>query len=243
MEQFNFSESRIQKTNRIMLIIFPFFILCAAGFALFISDYKVSKALITLVVPFLIMTAILAIEIPLINRSLRKMKVLIYEDEIIKQCGKYQQTVLWDEILKIKLTETPEGSLVRIQLFRKNEKAIYLSGFNEMEKIAHLIKEKISDNVLVQTKRYRLDPDNPIVPIITCVATMVIMGIIASKGAKAMDIFAMLFALCAGFLLLIYRPITKADLSMKWLEIIFAVLLIIIGIYGFIVFLFAGKLP
>ena len=240
MEQFNFSESRIQKTNRIMLIFFPFLILCAAGLALFISDYKVSKVLIPLGVTSLIMTAILAIEIPLINRSLRKMKVLIYEDEIIKQCGKYQQTVLWDEILKIKLTETPEGSLVRIQLFRKNEKTIYLSGFNEMEKIAHLIKEKISDNVLVQTKRYRLDPDNPIVLLITCIATMVIMGIIASKGAKAMDIFVILFTLCAGSWLLTYRPLTKVNLSSKWFEIIGAVLLIILGVYGFIIFLFTG---
>ena len=243
MEQINFSESRIQKTNRIMLIFFPFLILCAAGLALFISDYKVSKVLIPLGVTSLIMTAILAIEIPLINRSLRKMKVLIYEDEIIKQCGKYQQTVLWDEILKIKLTETPEGSLVRIQLFRKNEKTIYLSGFNEMEKIAHLIKEKISDNVLVQTKRYRLDPDNPIVLLITCIATMVIMGIIASKGAKAMDIFVILFTLCAGSWLLTYRPLTKVNLSSKWFEIIGAVLLIILGVYGFIIFLFTGKLP
>jgi hypothetical protein len=84
MNQFNFSESHIQKTNRIMLIIFPFLILCAVGFALFITDYKV-KVLIPLGVIFLIMTAILAIEALLINRSLRKMKVLIHEDEIIKQ--------------------------------------------------------------------------------------------------------------------------------------------------------------
>jgi hypothetical protein len=112
-----------------------------------------------------------------------------------------------------------------------------------MEKIAYLIKEKISDNVLVQTKRYRLDWENPIVAIITCVATMVVMGFIASKGSKAMDIFAILFALCVGSWLLIYRPLTKADLRSKWFEIISAVFFIIMGIYGFIVFLFTGKLP
>ena len=243
MYQFNFSESRIRKTKRIMLILLPFLILCTVGFALFIADYKVSKVLIPLGVMFLIMTAILAIEIPLINRSLRKMKVLIYEDEIIKQCGKYQQTALWDDIIKIKLIENPDGGLVYIQLYRKNKRAIHLGGFNEMEKIANLVKEKISDSVLVQTKRHRLDWENPIVLIITCIVTMVIMGIIASKGAKAMDIFTILFALCVGSWLLTYRPLTKADLRSKWFEIIAALFMIIMGIYGFIVFLLTGKLP
>jgi len=242
MEQFDFSESRIQKTRRNILIVFPFVILCLVGFALFITDYKV-KVLIPLGVISLIMTAILAIEILLINRSLRKMKVLIYEDEIIKQCGKHHQIVLWDEIIKIKLNENPEGSIVWIRLYRKNERVIYLGGFNEMEKIANLIKEKISDNVLVQTKRYRIEPDNPIASIITVIATMVIMGIIASKGVKAMSIFATLFPLCVGSGLLIFRPLTKANLSMKWVEIIVALFLIITGIYGFIVSLFAGKFP
>jgi len=242
MEQFNFSESRIRKTKRNILIFFPFVILCLAGFALFITDYKV-KVLIPLGVIFLIMTAIFAIEGLLINRSLRKMKVLIYEDKIIKQCGKHPQIVLWDNIIKIKLNENPEGSIVWIRLYRKNGRVIYLNGFDEMEKIANLIREKISDDVLVQTKRYRIEPDNPIVSIITVIATMVIMGIIASKGIKALSIFATLFPLCVGSVLLIFRPITKANLSMKWAEIIVALLMIITGIYGFIVSLFAGKLP
>jgi hypothetical protein len=242
MEEFNFSESRIQKTNRIILFLIPFLILCTAGFALFIFDLKVITVIIPLGIRFLILTAILAIEILLINRSLRKMKVLIREDKIIKQCGKHQQTVLWDNIIKIKLNENPEGSIVWIRLYRKNGRVIYLNGFDEMEKIANLIKGKISDNVLVQTKRYRLDWENPIVLIIICIATIVMIGFITSRGAKAMDIFVILFALCVGFLLLIYRPITKADLSMKWFEIICAVLLIIIGIYGFIISLFTGKL-
>ncbi|MBC8472502.1 MAG: hypothetical protein H8D56_23820, partial [Planctomycetes bacterium] len=164
------------------------------------------------------------------------MKVLINEDRIIKQCGKRHQTVLWDNIIKIKLIENPDGGLVSIRLYRKNEKVIYLGGFNEMEKIAHLIREKISDNVLVQTKRYRLAYDNPIVPIISGSVTMVIMCLIASGGNKAMDIFTILFALCVGSGLLIYRPLTKFSLSSKWSEIICAVLLIILSIYGFIRF-------
>ena len=243
MEQFNFSESHIRKTNRNILIVFPFVILCAAGFALFIFDLKVSTVIIPLGVRFLIITAILAIEILLMNRSSRKMKVLIYEDKIIKQCGKHHQIVLWDNIIKIKLNENPEGSIVWIRLYRKNGRVIYINGFDEMEKIANLIKGKISDNVLVQTKRYRLDWENPIVLMIICIATIVITGFIISRGAKALDIFAILSALCVGFLLLIYRPITKADLSMKWFEIIGALYLIIMGIYGLIVFLSTGMLP
>ena len=242
MEQFNFSESRIRKKNRNILIVFPFVILCAAGFALSIADYKV-KILIPLSAIFLIMTAILIIEILLMNRSSRKMKMLIYEDKIIKQCGKHHQIVLWDEIIKIKLNENPEGSIVWIRLYRKKGRVIYLNDFDEMEKIANLIKGKISNKVLVQTKHHTINWDNPFVLIIISISTMVITGFIISRGAKALDIFAILLALCAGFLLLIYRPLTKANLSMKWFEIIGALYLIIMGIYGLIVFLSTGKLP
>ncbi|MHC4171408.1 MAG: hypothetical protein ACYST5_00495 [Planctomycetota bacterium] len=242
MEQFDFSEGRIRKKTRNILIVFPFVILCLAGFALSIADYKV-KVLIPLSVILLIMTAILVIEKLLIDRSLRKMKVLIYEDKIIKQCGKHHQIVLWNNIIKIKLNENPEGSIVWIRLYRKNERVIYLNGFDEMEKIANLIKGKISDNVLVQTKRQRLDWENPIVSIITVIATMAIMGIVTAGGIKTMNISATLFALCVGSMLLIFRPLTKANLSMKWVEIIVALFMIITGIYGFIVSLFAGKFP
>lgn len=243
MYQFNFSESHIRKTNRNMLIGFSFLFLCALGFALFISDFDVSAALPAVGVPCLIMASILAIEKFLIDRSLHKMKVLIYEDKIIKQCGKQHQTILWDNIIKIKLNENPEGNIVWIRLYQTNERVIYLNGFDEMEKIVHLIREKISDNVLVQTKRYRLDPGSPIVPVIIGVSIMIIMCIVASGGTKAINIFAILFTLCVGFLFLICRPLTKSNLSYKWLEIILAVFLIIMGICRFIVFLFTGGLP
>ena len=217
-----------------MLIGFSFLFLCALGFALFICDFNVWLALYAVGVPFLIMASILAIERFLIDRSLRKMKVLIYEDKIIKQCGKRQQTIFWDNIIKIKLNESQEGSDVWIRLYQKNERVVYLSGFDEMDKMARLLRENISDEVLVQTKRYRLNPGSPIVTITTCIATIVVIGIIASCGPKVMDIFATLFGLIVGCVLLIFRPLTKADINFKWFEIIGALFLIIISICGFI---------
>ena len=234
MDQFDFSENHIRKTNRNMLIIISFLFLCGIGFALFISDFDVSLALPAVGIPCLIMASIYTIEILLLNRSNRKMKVFIYEDKIIKQCGKRQQTVLWDNIIKVKLNENQEGSDVWIRLYQKNERVIYLNGFDEMDKMARLIREKISDDVLVQTKRYRLNPGSPIVTITTCIATIVVIGIIAYCGLKAMNIFATLFGLITGSVLLIFRPLTKSDINFKWFEIIGALFLIIISICGFI---------
>ena len=243
MYQFDFSKDHIKKTNRNMMLFFPFLTLCLVGFTLFITDYKVNKVLIPLGVTFLIMGAIVAIEIPLMNRSSRRMKVLLYDNEIIKQCGKNQQKVLWDNIIKMKLIENTKGGITCIRLYQKNKKTIQLFGFNGMENIADLIRQRISDNVLVETKRYRLDWENPIIPIMTGIATMIILCIVASGGAKAMDIFVIVFSLFVGILLLVCRPLTKFNLSIRWFEIIGAVFLIIMGIYGFVVFIITGKLP
>ena len=237
MDQFNFSKNNMRKANSGMLIFSCFAFFCILVFVLFIFDFNIREALFAVGIMALITTLTQTIGIFLITRSSIKMKVLIYEDKIIKQCGKYQQTALWDNINKIKLTENPEGSVFNIRLYQKDEKAIDLGCFDEMDKMARLIRNKISDNVLVQMKRYRKNCGDIIIPIMTCIIPLVFVYIIASMGTKAMDICTILFPLIISSGILIFRPLTEFNLKFKWFEIIFAALLIILVIYYFIVYL------
>ena len=193
----------------------------------------------------LIFGVIMAIEMPLINWRLRKLKLFIDEDKIVKQCGRKQQIYLWKDIAKIKTVENKNGGVAQIKIYPKEHKmAMYLHGFGQMQTIANLVKERTFDSALHQEKRYKLDWQNPFVSLLVAgVPTMVIMFVIASMGNKAMDIFAIVCSLSVGFGLLMFRPMTKFDVCNKWVESVLGIILIVLGIYGLICFLFAGKIP
>jgi hypothetical protein len=177
----------------------------------------------------------MGIEMPLIQRRMRKIRALIYKDKIVKHCGKHESSILWDNITRVKIIENTKGETVHIQLRGKGKAVLWLGGLNEMGKLAGLIRERMSGDIVVNTKRSRLD--ERIVIAISVIGTMIVMVVIASLGAKAMDIFAIFFAFATSCFLLLFRPLTKGCTSFKWPEIVLSLLMFLLGIYGLVSFL------
>lgn len=227
-----------------ILVFILFLIFFLLAFALYFSNFRIEKALVAVGITILILGTIMAIETPLINRRLRKLKVFIYEDKLIRQCGKKQQILLWMDIARIKTVENKNGVVAQIKIYPKKLKmAMYLHGFQEMEDLANLIIERMPNSVLHQEKRWKLDWQRPFINMLVAgLPAMVIMFIIASMGSKAMDIFAIVVALLGGLCLLIIRPLTKLNVFSKWVELILGIVLLVLGIYALINFLLSGKI-
>jgi hypothetical protein len=96
--QFDFSEDTIKKTNRTMLLFLPVLYVCFVGFTLVISGFKIKESLLISGHVTLIMLVIWGIEIPLLNWRQRKIKVFIHNDKIIKQCGRHETGISWENI-------------------------------------------------------------------------------------------------------------------------------------------------
>ena len=109
MKEFGFPETSIRKANRALLIFWLSMVPFLAIFALYVTNFRIEKALIPLGFTLLISGLIIAIEIPLFNRIMRKPKVFIDEDKLIKQCGKKQQIFLWTDIARIQTVENKNG--------------------------------------------------------------------------------------------------------------------------------------
>jgi len=245
-KEFGFSETFIRKGNRTILVSILYIIFVAVGFSLYLSNFQIKKTLFVVGYALLITGTIIAIEIPLINRRLRKLKVLIDEDKLIRQCGKKQQIFLWKDITKIKIVKKKGGIVIQIKIYPKKAiMATYIHGFQEMEDLAGLIKERTSNKGVVHMEKcWKLDWQNPYVGVLVGgLPTMVIMFIIASMGSKAMDIFAIIVALLGGLCLLIIRPLTKLNVINKWVESIVGIVLLGLGIYALIYYLLFGKMP
>lgn len=241
MREFNFSENFIKKSKKNLLIVFLLAIVCMTGFALFITGFQLNEVFPSIIFAFLIMAVIFAIQAPLNFCSLRRIKILIHEDKIVKQCGKSQQYALWKDIVKMRRKEDTKGNLVHICLHDKYKKVIVLFGIDKMEEVDRLINENISDNVLVQTKRHRLNYEHPVLMALIMVTTLVVMAFFESKGDKVFNIFTSFIALSVGSWLLIFRPATKANLRFKWEEIILGLLLAALGAYGLVIILLCQK--
>ena len=223
-----------------IFVFFPVFVVCIVGFSLFIFGFEIKEALLCSGYVLLILAVIWIVEISLLFRRQRKIKAFIYDDKIVKQCGRHENSISWHNVTQIKIRENNKGEIVNIVIRGNDKTSILLFGLNEMRKLADLIRERLSDDVLVKTKKNRFDLR--IHGIIAAVGTMFFMAIITSFGDKAKDIFAVLVAFGTSFFLLLYRPLTKSDAGLKWIEIILSLILLLLGIYGFISSLFFVRL-
>lgn len=245
MREFGFSETFIREGRRIVLVLFLCMIPFGLVFPLFCPGFRIDKALAALGIAYFWGGIILAIETYLINRRQRRLKIVVYEDKLVKQSGKKQQTLLWENVERIKIVKRKNGDVAQISLYPPKPKtAIYLCGFAEMKDLASLITENAPDGVLLLQKRWRLNWQNPFVSVPVClVPTILVLCIIFSMGTMAVNTFAYLCALSLGLGLLIFRPLTKFDVSNKWFELLLVIALLVPVIYGLICFVQTGRLP
>jgi len=245
IREFGFSEGVIRETNRILLVLFLCMIPCGLVSTMFLPDFEPEKSLRAGGFACLLAGIIFAIESFFINRRQRRLKIIVYEDRLVKQSGKKQQTLLWGDIERIKIVERKNGDVAQISLYPPKPKtAIYLGGFAEMKDLAGLIQKNAPDRLPLVKKRWRLNWQNPFVSVpVSLVPTMFILCIIASMGSKAIDIFAIFCALSVGLGLLIFRPLTKFDIRNKWFELLVSAILLVLGIHALTYFLLFGKVP
>jgi hypothetical protein len=202
-------------------------------FVFFITGFRIRPLLISSIT-FLILAAIVTLELLLIFRSLRKMKVIVYDDKLIKQSGNKKQTVLWDDVVKIKRRLKPRGTVDFVRIYQKSGSVIYLYGFTGMDEIDELIRKKVEGKVILQTKRQRLNWDSPIYSLMAAGAAATVVIIIGFAGHTALNVFVISLGIGVGSWLLILKPISKTNLSLRWFEIILGIGMISLGIYGFI---------
>jgi hypothetical protein len=233
--QFGFSEDKAKKNNRDIFFVFlPLLIVCMAGSALYITGFQVKKVLPIIRDASLISLVIFAVETPLLRRSQRKIKAFIYDDRIVKKCGKQENSMSWNNITRVKIIEY-RGETVHIRLRGKDKATLWLFGLNEMEKLADLIRQRMPSDILVHTRKHKLS--FRLTGVTSVVVATVAMMSIASLGMKVMEVFFISFVLGVSLFLFSYRPFSKTDASLKWPEIVLCLLLFMLGIYGLVNFI------
>ena len=245
VREFGFSEAAIRRGRQALLVLLVCLIPSGLVFTLFCPGFEIKKSLTAVGISGCWAGVIVAVQALLISRRQRRLRVFVYEDKLVRQSGKKQQILLWEDIEKVKVVENKNGDVVHISLSAQKPKpAMYFGGFAKMKDLARLVTENAPEGILLRRKRWRLDWQNPlIVALIVIPPTLIAVCAVASMGSKAMDIFAIVVAFALGAGLLVFRPFTKYDASSKWFELLVAVALLVMSTYGCICFAQTGRLP
>jgi len=247
--QFDYSTEHDKRANRfIFYVVLPMTALFATGFALFVTKGNFREVLLPAIGSWLIVTIILVIERPLIDRHLRKKKIIITEGKIIRLQGRRKYEIPWEHIAKVTIREKPNGAIAGIELRQINKRVRWLSAYSDMDKMAELIKQHMPKTAKLETKRNKIDHHHICLRTIGyCFlmmgAVIVFMCFITWLGRTAIDIFAIVFALGVGSICLIGRPFRRLDVSEKWLDLIAGGSMFLLGIGALITFILTGRVP
>ncbi|MFC1746598.1 hypothetical protein ACFL35_21580, partial [Candidatus Riflebacteria bacterium] len=231
MHEFKIAEEHIRQIKYHFFLVCPFMMLCLMGFGFFIVDFKIDIDLIKAVAKLLLLLIVIIVFAGYSGiKNLRKIKIIIYDDRIVKQYRNGEASALFQDIEKILLTRLNDGKLKFISIYQANGNAHFIFGMQQMEKILDLLKERISADVLLETNHTRVDWDNPV---ITMLIVIIAIGIFAlsTKYYKAFDILTLLITLSvvAGYFAIRQRLVHKKT---RLFALIFVIILMLIFIWG-----------
>ncbi len=233
MEEFNFSEEVIRLRMRWMILVFPIIVIGVNAFLLLKGVVKPSMLWPLAVSGIIILAVILPLTFFSTAKRLREMKVLVNEERIIKQVRDVEESVLWPEVVKARITLNPRGDVEEIRIISSDKQTLHINGFEGMDKIQDFVKQNVKANTKIEIRQQKIDWFNPLTGIAVAVTMVIVFGAIYS-GDITRHLFDMLFPLCAGCYVLTFRPLTKMNLKMRRLEILFGIALLLMAISEFV---------
>lgn len=231
MQQFDFSENGLKKRQRFLLII-----VLVSGPCIFLLikltyDIKMSILVTACAITTVMAVTLLAVQMRLMKKIMRAMRVLVEDDRITKHHAGGEQNLAWEDVVGVDVKENPQGDCIYIKVRSKEKNSIHLWDFEKMHEIAELIRQNIPDHVTVETRRRKTDYKSLIYCILGGAVALMAIAFGCLRGAHFGDIYE--FAFFAGFALylLAYRPMTKYNAGWKRYEILFCLFMILNVIY------------
>ena len=231
MQQFDFSENSLKKRQKLLWIM-----VLVSGPCIFLLlkltyDFKTSILVIACAITTVMAVTLLTVQMSLMKKSMRAMRVLVEDDRIVKRHNGGEQSIAWEDVVGVYVTENPQGDCAYIKVRSKEKKSIHLQDFERMYEIAEMIRQNVSDHVTIETKRRKTDYESPIYFILGGAIASVAVVFGRTRGAHFNDIYEFVFFAGIALYLLTYRPMTKYNAGWKRYEILLCLFMILNVIY------------
>lgn len=172
---------------------------------------------------------IILIQAPIMIKKMRELTLSISDESMERSGGKALEKVIYKEIQRLVIMEKASGQIESIRVSYANGKNLVLHGYENMESMVEKIRSKVTDPSLVQTKRRRLNWNEPIVIVTSMALTFIAILLIQNiGGANAYNVFNIGFQSIFGAVLLLHGPISRnAGQRFRKFEIIIGVILLV----------------
>lgn len=228
---YEFSDQAIRdykKRNYTMMFTIPL-IMIVFSFALFriekMDDLGLFATIIAGVTAFVILEIFIVSKIMI--KKMKNTKLDISENHFIRNGGGKIERVSFEHIKSIKEKRDPKGKLLIIEL-KTNKKAMNIFGFDNLEEILLIIKERSSKDVIIKQKKYKVDWNSPQAIVSIMLTTVIILGAIMNFDRNLYDIFNSIFMIGFAMFFFFYRPISKSLGSrFRILEVISSLLILV----------------
>lgn len=211
---YRFSEKAIREIKQLYLttqIILPIILFVFLLFSPITGSVFTKQPISTSLEAGLIATLIIEIEFLVISHILlKKMKassITLSDECIVRTSGKSSETIPFEKIVKLIITEKPSGDIHLLNL-GLGSKGIILYGFDDLEEIANLLQNKISESV-VKRKRQKIDWNNPITLIGIMVATLLTIIVIQAFGPTYYFVFNFGVIFTSSIIMMLFKPMSR----------------------------------
>lgn len=153
MNEFSSSESVLKENNVRLTLLWLGTMPLVLG-AIFIAFVPtIGMALGTLAGYFLLSGGVHGVQTVLFNRRWRKRRLDLDDEKITCRSAWLVRTADWCDISRVKVREYERGDVYSITLSGKKIRWFWIYGFNEMEKILSLVKDRVPDAADIRTSR------------------------------------------------------------------------------------------
>jgi hypothetical protein len=212
---YRFSEKAIREIKQRYLtvqIILPIILFVFLLFSPITGSVFTKQPISTSLKVGLIATVILEVEFLIISRiMLKKMKdssLNVSDERIVRTWGKSSETIPIEKIVKLVITEKPSGDTYLLDL-KFGSKSIFLYGFDDLEEIAILLQNKISESI-VKRKRQKIDWNSPITLTRIMVATFLTIVVIQAFGPTYYFVFNFGLFFAMSIVLILFKPMSRS---------------------------------
>lgn len=211
---YRFSEKAIREIKQRYLtvqIILPAILFIFLLFSPITGSVFTKQPISTSLKVGLIATFILEVEFLVISRiMLKKMKdssLNVSDEYIVRSWGKSSETIPFEKIVKLVITEKPSGDTYLLDL-KLGSKSIFIYGFDGLEEIAILLQNKISESI-IKRKRQKIDWNSPITLTGIMVATFLTIVIIQAFGPTYYFVFNFVIVFAGSIYMILFKPLSR----------------------------------
>jgi hypothetical protein len=233
MEEFGISERYMKRRNRTLLTAVICSLFAVGILLLMISGGDTERAFFAWIVTVVIFVIIAGIEIPILNLQVRRLKLFIDDEGLIKKRGEKDQIFLWEYITKIIRKERPNGDILFIDLYQGESNPTRLEGFEDMEYIDEVIQDNVNERIEISTKKMLVNWNKPHFVALTTFAVIILVGFVSLGGEVVLNAFFLMFFFGMGIWLIIKNPIAKLMVSPKWIDTGMGLILIIVSVINY----------